>query len=338
MDRFTVMFAVITAAVFGLTALVEHWLIPVLRSYKVGQVIKEDGPIWHQSKSGTPTMGGIGFILPVLIVMIVFLIMRAVKGDSSSFIPFVLTLAYAVFNGAIGFVDDYCKLIKHENEGLTELQKLFLQLVMASAYVCVMSYTGNLDTAVEVPFFNVTWELGWFYYPLAILVLTGVVNGGNITDGIDGLACSVSLVIGIFISVLAFTQKDLQLSLVGAILVGAMLGFLIYNLHPAKVFMGDTGSLFLGALVISAAFQIGQELVGLIVSAVFIIEMLSSFLQKMVFKITRITTGTGKRLFRMAPLHHHLEKGGWKEGRIVIVFSAVEAAFCLLAWIAVVWF
>ncbi|MBQ7346504.1 MAG: phospho-N-acetylmuramoyl-pentapeptide-transferase [Clostridia bacterium] len=333
MDPFTIVFTVAALSVFLLTVLAEYKLIPVLRSHKAGQRILDIGPRWHKSKEGTPTMGGIGFILAAMLVMGAFFVWQAAVGSPADYIPLALTLAYAVANGAIGFVDDYCKLIKKQNEGLTWKQKLFLQLFIAAAYVCVMAYTGNMDTAVALPFRDTPLELGWFYYPLAVLVLAGVVNGGNITDGIDGLASAVTFVIGGFFAVWAFTTRDEQLSMVSAVLLGTTLGFLIYNFHPAKVFMGDTGSLFLGALVIATAFQTDAELVGLIVAMVFILEMLSSFLQTLVFKITKKLTGEGKRLFRMAPLHHHFEKCGWSETRVVAVFSLVEVLFCIIAWL-----
>ena len=330
MDWFTVTFAAIFLSVFLLTVVAERILIPVLRSHKMGQKILDIGPRWHKSKEGTPTMGGIGFILAAMVVMAVFFIVKGVEGRSADYIPLALTLAYAVANGAVGFVDDYFKLvIKKENEGLTAKQKLFLQLVLSGAYVCVMSYTGCMDTRLLLPFAEKSVDLGFWYYVLAILVLTGVVNGGNITDGIDGLASSVTLVIGGFFAVWAFSAKSEQLSVTAAVLMGAALGFLVYNYHPARVFMGDTGSLFFGALVIGSAFMMRDPVVGLLASAVFIIEMLSSLLQFLYFRATH-----GKRLFKMAPLHHHFEKCGWKERRIMVVFSLAAVLFCLLAWVS----
>jgi len=334
LSEFTLIFAAVALGVFLLTVCAERVLIPILKSRKLGQKILDIGPRWHKSKEGTPIMGGIGFILASLLVMAIFFIVQGIRGVSADYIPLALTLAFAMGNGAIGFVDDYYKLIKKQNEGLTPPQKLFLQIVMSSAYVTVMSYTGNMDTAVTVPFFGLTLELGILWYPIAVILLTGVVNGGNITDGIDGLASSVVFVIGGFYAVVAFTLRDSQLSLVSALLLGASLGFLIYNFHPAKVFMGDTGSLFFGALVIASAFQSGFELLGLLVSMVFILEMLSSFLQVLWFKLTRKFSRDkqGKRLFRMAPLHHHFEKCGWSEYKVVAVFSLVQLLFCVLAW------
>ncbi len=332
MRWFTVSFIGVLIAVFLLTVVSERILIPILRSRKLGQKILDIGPRWHKSKEGTPTMGGIGFILASMLSMAVFFIVKGARGESAFFIPLSLTLAYAVGNGAIGFVDDYYKLEKKQNEGLTAPQKLLLQCVAAAAYVCVMSYTGNMSTYLTVPALGISWDLGVFWYPLAVLVLVGVVNGANFTDGLDGLASSVSLVIGIFLAVWAFTAESESLSMVAALLIGSTVGFLIFNAYPARVFMGDTGSLFLGALIISAALGEGRFDIGLVISVLFIVEMLSSFLQTAVFKITKRIYGEGKRIFRMAPLHHHFEKCGWSENKIVVIFSLVTALFCTLAW------
>lgn len=329
MKEFSITFAIGATAVFALTVAAERILIPILRSHKLGQKILDIGPRWHKSKEGTPIMGGLGFILAALVVMAVFFVVRGVQGRGAEYIPLALTLGLAVGNGAIGFVDDYCKLVRKQNEGLTWKQKLFLQLALATAYVVVMSYTGNLSTAVNLPFTDKTLELGWGFYPIAVIILAGVTNGGNITDGVDGLASGVTFVIGVFLAVCAFSMRDEQLGAVSAILVGATLGFLVYNFHPAKVFMGDTGSLFLGSLVIGCAFMMREPIVGLIVAAVYILEMLSSLLQVVYFRLTH-----GKRLFKMAPIHHHFEQCGWGENRIVLTFSLVEALFCVLAWFA----
>lgn len=329
MNEFSVTFVTVTVAIFLLTAVAERILIPILRSHKMGQKILDIGPRWHKSKEGTPIMGGIGFILSTVIVMAVLFIVRGVQGNAVGLIPLAMTLVFAVGNGMIGFIDDYYKLVKKQNEGLTRMQKLVLQLTFSSAYVAVMAYTGSMGTSLALPFTDAVIDLGWLFYPIAVVVLTGVVNGGNITDGIDGLASSVTCVIGVFYGILAFWAFDESLSMVSAILIGATLGFLLYNFHPARVFMGDTGSLFLGALAISAAFGSGNGAAGVIVCAVFVLEMLSSFLQILYFKLTH-----GKRLFKMAPFHHHLEQCGWGEVRIVIVFSLVEVAFCAFAWFA----
>lgn len=313
---------------FLLTVIIEWKLIPVLRSHKAGQRILEIGPRWHKSKEGTPTMGGIGFILAGLICTVVYLIIRAARGSAQLEIPLATTLSFAAANGLIGFVDDYLKLVKKQNEGLRWYQKLILQFTVASAYVAVMGYTGSVSSVVEFPLIGKSLDFGWLFWPLAVLVLVGVVNGGNLTDGIDGLAASVSAVVGGFFALWAFAWGKGSLGLLSAILLGGALGFLVFNFHPAKVFMGDTGSLFFGALVIGGAFMIRAYPVGLLLSGVFIFEMLSSFLQVLFFKITK-----GKRLFKMAPFHHHLEKCGWNEYAIVALFSFFQLLCCVAAWL-----
>ena len=327
MKEFVITFVLVTLGVFALTALAERILIPILRSHKAGQKILDIGPRWHKSKEGTPTMGGIGFILPILVVLALFFVYVAIKGEASKYIPLALTVAFGVANAAIGFFDDYCKLIKKQNEGLTRIQKLVLQFAITAGYLCVMGYTGNFPNEVVLPLINVPIR-GALLYILSGIVAIGVINGANFTDGLDGLASTVTYVIGIFFSVFAFYAKDLGLSVVGAALIGGTLGFLLYNIHPAKVFMGDTGSLFLGAIVMGALFQMQEPLLILLVCAVYILELLSTVLQILYFKLTH-----GKRLFKMAPIHHHFEKCGWSENKIVIVFALVEFAFCTLAFI-----
>ena len=214
-------FCVMLLATFLLTVLAEAILIPVLRRYKVGQVVLEEGPAWHKKKNGTPTMGGIGFILAILLVAAVWFIIRGMRGDASASIPFALTLAFGVANAAIGVLDDWCKLRKKENEGLTRTQKLLLQLAVSAAYVCILGYTGNLETALRLPFCDLVWELGWFSYPLYVVILVGVINGSNFTDGLDGLESSVTAVIGVFLAFWGFAGAGEQSVLGGALLIGA---------------------------------------------------------------------------------------------------------------------
>ena len=327
MAELTIIFVLVTIGVFALTALAERILIPILRSHKAGQKILDIGPRWHKSKEGTPIMGGIGFILAILIAVAIFFVYAAIRQRAPEYIPLALTVAFAVGHGAIGFVDDYCKLIKKQNEGLTRIQKLILQFAVTAGYLCVMGYTGNLPTEIIIPLIKLPIR-GFVWYILAALLTVGVINGANFTDGLDGLASSVTYVIGIFFAIFAFFAKDLGLSVVGAAIIGATIGFLLYNFHPAKVFMGDTGSLFLGAIVMGAIFQTGNPLLLFLVCAVYIIELLSTVLQILYFKITH-----GKRLFKMAPIHHHFEKCDWSENKIVLVFSIVELLFCTLAFI-----
>ena len=327
MKELIITFVLVTVGVFALTALAERILIPILRSHKAGQKILDIGPRWHKSKEGTPIMGGIGFILAILAVVALFFVYVAIKGEATKYIPLALTIAFAVSNGAIGFVDDYCKLIKKQNEGLTRKQKLVLQFAITAGYLCVMGYTGNLPNEIVIPLINLPIR-GALWYIFAAILTVGVINGTNFTDGLDGLASSVTYVIGIFFALFAFYAKDTGLSVVGGAIIGATLGFLLYNIHPAKVFMGDTGSLFLGAIVMGTLFQMQEPLLLFLVCAVYIFELLSTVLQILYFKATH-----GKRLFKMAPIHHHFEKCGWGENKIVIVFALVQLAFCALAFI-----
>lgn len=320
-------FIIVMLAVFGATVVAGRILIPILRSHKVGQRILEIGPRWHMNKSGTPTMGGICFILATLVVLAGVAVYTAFMGDTTELIPLALTLCLGVFNGIIGFVDDYCKLVKKKNEGLKAYQKFILQLIAAGAYIYIMSSNGHINTMLHIPFTDVSFELGIGYYPLAILVITGIVNSVNLTDGIDGLASSVVFVISCFFAAVAFGMDFEALSLVSAALIGGTLGFLVYNFHPARVFMGDTGSLFLGGMIVGMAFMIDEPLIILIAALVCVIETLSVMLQVGYFKLTH-----GKRLFKMAPIHHHFEKCGWSEIKIMVVFSLVTLVCCVVAW------
>jgi phospho-N-acetylmuramoyl-pentapeptide-transferase len=322
-------FLIAAAAVFTVTVIVSHFIIPILISHKVGQRILEIGPRWHMNKQGTPTMGGLCFILSILIVIAVVAIYSVIAGDTTELIPLALTLCLAVFNGFIGFVDDYCKLVKKKNEGLKAYQKFFLQLIAAGAYVYIMVITGNISTALHIPFTNIVWQLGNFYYIFAVIIITGVVNAANLTDGIDGLLSSVIFVIGSFFAVVAFLYDFRALELAAASLIGASTGFLVYNFHPAKVFMGDTGSLFFGGMIVGMAFMIDEPLIIIIAGIICIVETVSVMLQVSYFKLTH-----GKRLFKMTPIHHHFEKSGWSGNKIVFVFSGITLLGCIAAWYA----
>ena len=320
---------------FLLTLLTGRIILPILRAKKVGQIIREDGPQWHMGKSGTPTMGGISFIIPFLLCMVAVAIVFAVKDSEFQLIPFALVVCFAVANAMIGFIDDRCKLLKKQNEGLTERQKLVLQFLAAGAFIAMMAITGNLTTALHVPFTDWAPDLGWFAYPIYLIVLVGFVNATNITDGLDGLASSVCAVVTVFMLLYDLTFGfdrfgDTGVSFISAALLGGMLGFLIYNFHPAKMFMGDTGSLFLGAVIMGCAVAEGELLIFVLAGFVFVLDMLSSLIQRYYYKLTH-----GKRLFKMAPVHHHFEKCGWKEVQIVALFAGVSLLFCALAWLGI---
>ncbi|MGM9683958.1 MAG: phospho-N-acetylmuramoyl-pentapeptide-transferase [Eubacteriales bacterium] len=324
--RLLTQFLIAGAATFILTVILAHYIIPVLRGHKVGQSIRPEGPSWHRSKAGTPTMGGICFIMAMLIVLAGVTVYYAARREQRELIPMALTLGLAVFNGLIGFVDDYCKLLKKMNEGLKAYQKFILQLLVAALYIFALKVTGYLDTVLHIPFTDIDVELGIVYYIFALFLITGMVNSVNLTDGIDGLAATVTLVISCFFAFVAFNMASIPLALISGAMIGGMVGFLIYNLHPARVFMGDTGSLFLGGIVTGAAFLINNPLIIVIAGGVYVIEALSDIIQVVSFKLR------AKRVFKMAPIHHHFEKCGWKEGKIVAVFSIVTVLLCVAAW------
>ncbi|MBQ8747237.1 MAG: phospho-N-acetylmuramoyl-pentapeptide-transferase [Clostridia bacterium] len=314
------------------TVLISRRLIPYLKSKKMGQKILEIGPRWHKSKEGTPTMGGLAFIAASLIAVAIVAVIALVDGQLETLLPFFTVYGYGLTNGLIGVIDDRAKLRKKQNEGLTAPQKYLLQLIAAALFLIALTLTGVISTSLVIPFAGVTLELGFFYYVIALLLLTGIVNAVNLTDGIDGLASSVTFVVGLFFAAVSylFTVIDLpsaSLGLVSAVLIGSTVGFLVYNFYPARVFMGDTGSLFLGGMVVGGAFLTGTPLLVVICGIIYICEAASVILQVGYFKLTH-----GKRLFLMAPIHHHFEKCGWSEVKIVCVFSIVTAVFCVLAW------
>ncbi|MBO4979566.1 MAG: phospho-N-acetylmuramoyl-pentapeptide-transferase [Clostridia bacterium] len=319
-------FLVVIACSFGLTVLLSHFVIPILKSKKMGQKILEIGPRWHKSKEGTPTMGGICFIAAILLCVGVALIV-----DASEIKRILLVMILALSNGLIGLIDDRAKLMKKQNEGLLAWQKYLLQLLAAGLFLVLQNVFGLAKTALALPYTDLELELGIGYYVIALLLITGVVNSVNLTDGIDGLASTVSLVVAGFFAVAAFAFGARELGLLSAALIGGLIGFLVYNFHPARVFMGDTGSLFLGGFLTGLAFALGEPLIILICGLMFVVEAASVILQVSVFKLS----GRKKRLFKMAPIHHHFEQCGWNEYKIVAVFGAVTLACCVLAWFGI---
>ena len=325
-------FLIVCIGTFAASAVLLRIIIPILRAHKLGQKILEIGPIWHQkTKEGTPTMGGIGFIIGMLLILLVVTVVSAFHGTVKELAPLALTLALGVANAMIGFFDDYCKLVKKQNEGLRWYQKLILQVLVAALYILAMRMTGNMPTTeLRIPFTDISFELGYFYYLFALVLTVGVVNSVNLTDGIDGLAASQTLIVSAFFAVVALYSEHRSLELVSASTIGGALGFLIFNFHPAKVFMGDTGSLFYGGILVGSAFMIGEPLLIVIAGFIFILEAISDILQVTVFKLS----GRKKRLFKMAPIHHHFEKCGWSEVKIVFVFSLITVLCCAAAWFA----
>ena len=321
----TMLVAGITA--FLISAVVGRFLIPALRALKAGQSIKEIGPNWHKTKEGTPTMGGIMFMAACVIAVLLFGWKDMAAGDWSA----LFVLVFALLYGAIGFVDDYAKIRKHENTGLTAGWKFLLQLAVAIAFLALLRLSGHVSPQLYIPFANSYLNLPWVVYLVfAAFVIVGCVNSVNLTDGLDGLAGSVTLPVAVFFAVLSAWWDKGAVGIFAGALAGGILGFLVYNFYPAKVFMGDTGSLFLGGAVCGMAFALDAPLVLIPVGIIYIAETLSDIIQVGYFKLTH-----GKRIFRMAPLHHHLELGGWSETKLFCVFSGVTLILSVLAFLGV---
>jgi phospho-N-acetylmuramoyl-pentapeptide-transferase len=329
----------VTALVsFGITAVMGKWFIPYLHKIKYGQnIIEEYGPTWHKNKQGTPTMGGIMFILGIVFstavgYIIYLLTTNTLTNETYTTTRLLLALCMALCYGALGFLDDYIKIVKKHNMGLTSKQKFILQLVIGGAYLLInylVDKTYDMSTtAMQIPFTNYYVNLGLFYYPVALFIIVGFVNAVNLTDGIDGLASSVTFVAALGLIVLTGITYYFEMSIVSAALAGGTLGFLVWNFHPAKVFMGDTGSMFLGGVVVAVCFAIKQPLLLILVGVVYLCEAFSVILQVISFKTT------GKRIFKMSPIHHHFEMSGFSEQKIVYTFSAVSLIGSILAVIS----
>ena len=315
----------ITAAVSVVFTGAFGWfLLPVLRALKAGQSIREVGPTWHNYKAGTPMMGGLMFIAAAVVCLL--LNIPSIR-DNTVFYVLVLALCF----GLIGFLDDFFKLKFKRNLGLTSLQKAMLQMAVSAIYLYLLYKRGVLSCDIYIPFVDVVFEIHPLVYIFfAMFVLVGGVNAVNLTDGIDGLCASVTIPVMVFFTAAATAVGKFDLAILPASLIGGLVAYLFYNWHPAKVFMGDTGSLFLGGVICALAFALDMPLILVIVGFVYIIETLSVILQVGYFKITH-----GKRIFKMAPIHHHFEMSGWKEERIVIVFAAISAVMCLFAWFGI---
>ena len=301
-----------------------YLLLPVLHALKAGQSIREIGPTWHNKKAGTPMMGGLMFVLAVVICLLCNI---PFVTDYSVYFVLLLSLSF----GAVGFVDDFTKLKKKQNEGLTSMQKLLLQLAVSALFLYIMYRNGSLSCALYIPFVDVSFQVHPLVYIFfAMFVMLGCDNAVNLTDGVDGLCGSVTIPVMIFFTAAAVAMGKFDLALMPAALTGALVAYLFYNWHPAKVFMGDTGSLFLGGAVCALAFALDMPLVLILVGFIYICETLSVILQVGYFKLTH-----GKRLFKMSPIHHHFEMCGWKEVKIVLIFTAITAVMCLLAWFGI---
>ena len=318
MDR-TILMSVLLS--FGVSVVLGPVVIPFLRRLKVGQTVRDEGPESHLKKNGTPTMGGILILMSVVITSVFF-----VK-DCPGIVP-VLFLMLGF--GLIGFLDDYIKVVWKRSMGLKAWQKFLLQIVVTGVFVFYLTRYTDVSLAMKVPFINNQYlDFGWMNIPVLFFVVIGTGNGTNFTDGLDGLASSVTVLVATFFSVAAIGMGS-GIEPVTCAVVGALLGFLLFNVHPASVFMGDTGSLALGGFVAAAAYMMQMPLFIVIVGFIYLAEVLSVMLQVVYFKLTG-----GRRIFKMAPIHHHFELCGWPETRVVAVFSIVSALLCLVALMGV---
>ncbi len=317
---------------FSITALIGKKLISYLHKLKYGQTILDIGPSWHKSKQGTPTMGGIMFIIGIVLAILICVPMYYWTTSGQIFkmteTPVMVAMVFSGLSmafcfGIIGFIDDYIKVVKKRNLGLTVTQKLILQFCSAAIYLfsiyLVKKINGSTHlTTTTIPFVG-TLDLGFFYWPIMAILIVGFVNATNLTDGIDGLDASVTFFAALVMMIVTTCINMTGLSISAAALAGGCLGFLVWNYHPAKVFMGDTGSLFLGGMLCALFFGCDMPILMITVGLVYILEMLSVMWQIIYFKITH-----GKRFFKMSPIHHHFEMSGWNESKICIVFSLVE--------------
>ncbi|MBE5878902.1 MAG: phospho-N-acetylmuramoyl-pentapeptide-transferase [Lachnospiraceae bacterium] len=306
---------------FAVSVISGPLMIPFLRRLKVGQTVREEGPQSHLKKSGTPTMGGIMILLSILAASVIYI------KDYPKMIPVLfLTLGF----GMVGFLDDYIKVVLKRSMGLRAWQKMTLQLLITFIFLFYLRRFTDIPLLFKIPYSSgLMLDLGRLTLPFLVLVIIGTDTGANFTDGLDGLASSVTLMIAIFFSIVAIGTGG-GIEPVTCAAVGALLGFLLFNFHPASVFMGDTGSLALGGFVAAAAIVLQMPLFILIVAFIYVIEVLSVILQVGYFKLTK-----GKRLFRMAPIHHHFEMKGWKETKVVALFTIITAVLCLLAFLGV---
>ena len=304
---------------FILTTVIAPIFIPFLLKLKVGQTVRDDGPESHLKKNGTPTMGGIIILIGFIGGSVIFC------SRYSNTIPIMLmTIGF----GLIGFIDDYIKVVLKRSMGLRAWQKLLLQIIVTAIFAVYLTKVSGVNLLLRVPFTNgYMLDLSWFSYVILFIAVLGTVNGANLTDGVDGLASSVTIVIAIYFAIIAVLE-NMGLEPTSLALIGSLLGFLVFNCYPAKVFMGDTGSLALGGYVIATAYMLNMPLYVIIVAVIYLVENISVMLQVSYFKITK-----GKRLFKMAPIHHHFEKSGWSETKVVTVFTIVSIFAAVIGYL-----
>lgn len=320
---------------FVAAAIMGKIVVPWLRRIKAGQSIKENGPTWHMSKAGTPTMGGIIFMFGVTLACLTVGFSAMLEGEYGHIFVLFLALAF----GAVGFVDDYEKLKKKQNLGLTAGMKLLLQVAVAALFVFLLRRFGYLKPNLYIPFVNLSIPIipEWLYFAFSIFVIVATVNAVNLTDGVDGLATGTSLPVFFFYTAVVFVwgRDYLSLGIFSSGMLGGLFGFLLYNYNPAKIFMGDTGSLFLGGAVAGMGLALDMPLIIILIGIIFLLEVVSDIIQVGYFKLSG-----GKRVFKMAPFHHHLEMGGWSgkkwtEKELFALFTGISAVFALLAFLGV---
>lgn len=304
---------------FGVSVILSPIIIPFLKKLKFGQFVRDDGPESHLKKSGTPTMGGLIILFSIVIAALFYI------KDYPDIVPILFaTLGF----GFVGFMDDFIKVVMKRSLGLRAWQKMLGQFVVTGVFAYYIHAYTELGTVIRIPFTGNMVDVGWLYWPLMFFVMLGTVNGANFTDGLDGLASSVTVLIATFFAIAAIALKS-EVTPITCAVVGSLLGFLVYNVYPARVFMGDTGSLALGGFVASTAYMLQMPLIILIVAFIYLAEVLSVIIQVTSFKTT------GKRVFKMAPIHHHFELCGWPETKVVAIFSIVTTILCLIGILAI---
>lgn len=324
MNKYVIALSAVLA--FAITALLGIWLVPLLRKIKFGQPINDVGPTWHKDKQGTPTMGGLMMIVGIVLAALVggFVNKRwEIANLEITPIPshLISGLLMSVLLGFLGFIDDYTKISKKKNDGLSAMQKTIFQLLIACCYLASNYIIGDKSTAFFIPFIG-SIDLGLFYYPAMVFIIYATVNAVNITDGIDGLCTSVTFVAALGLLLISGILQYFEMSILASALAGGCMGFLMWNFHPAKVFMGDTGSLFLGGIIVSLAFGVRMPAILLLVGIAYVIDAGSVVLQVLSFKLT------GKRIFKMSPIHHSFEISGYSEEKIVLLFSVITLLGC----------
>ena len=324
---YTVKIIIAIAVAFAAAVLLTSVEIPVLRKKQMGQNIREEGPKSHQAKAGTPSMGGVAIIISAALTAF---IIGGINIETAA-----MVIVMAAF-GLVGFLDDFIKVIKKHNLGLKAWQKIVFQFAIAAAIACWAAFATPDGTLVYIPFADIYVDFGGWYIPFIIFTVVAMTNSVNLTDGLDGLASSITTIVGIFFMLVSYIVfKEYGVTVFSAALIGGLIGFLWYNKYPAKVFMGDTGSLFLGASVALMAIDLKMPIHLILIGFVYFMETLSVIMQTAYFKYTKKKYGEGRRIFKMSPIHHHFEMCGWKEKKIVAVFTLVTVITCAVAYFAI---